>query len=470
MRRFGIVSLFSGAGGLDLGFVQTGRFEILFANDVLTAATMTYSKNFGLKLVKCEEDGKVEVWRGAVLACDVAKIDFAGLKDADVDLVIGGPPCQDFSIIRGPSWDRRGIEVRRGRLYAHFVRALVVLQPKMFVFENVPGLVSANRGVAYKVILEDFSNLKIRWSEVKKVISNTDDESKPEGYEIVFAGIVDFSKLGVPQKRERLIVVGIRKDLVRRDLVLLWSLRSQIEKVLNGRKWLFYKYPLTPIEVFEGAPLDKLDYKYKEVMKKWEDVWEEVGTERARAWKQQVWDRLTFNIINDYLMINGVKQADKRELEEALKQHEALLKELGYYGKPVSTLKLPDATTELPREDIAVVERMKRIPPGENHEFVRGTKWEVEGRGISLIYRRIHPLKPSYTIVAYGGGGTHGYHYDRNRATLTLREKARLQTFPDTFLFCGTKTEIRAQIGEAVPPLASKRLAEVLEEVLRTLN
>jgi DNA (cytosine-5)-methyltransferase 1 len=113
---------------------------------------------------------------------------------------------------------------------------------------------------------------------------------------------------------------------------------------------------------------------------------------------------------------------------------------------------------------------MRRIPFDENHEFVRGTKWEVEGRGISLVYRRLHPLKPSYTIVAYGGGGTHGYHYDRDRATLTLREKARLQTFPDTFLFSGSKTEIRAQIGEAVPPLAAKRLAQALAEVLTILE
>jgi len=70
----------------------------------------------------------------------------------------------------------------------------------------------------------------------------------------------------------------------------------------------------------------------------------------------------------------------------------------------VQSLTLRDTTTELPEEDPNVVERMRRIPPGENHEFVRGTKWEVEGKGISLVYRGLHPLKPSYTIVAYGSG------------------------------------------------------------------
>jgi len=97
-------------------------------------------------------------------------------------------------------------------------------------------------------------------------------------------------------------------------------------------------------------------------------------------------------------------------------------------------MKPPDSTNDPPGDDPAVVER---IPPGENHEFVRSTEWEVEGKDISPVYRRVHPLKPSYTIVAYGGGGTRGYHYDRDRATLTLRERVRLQTFPDNFLFPG---------------------------------
>ncbi len=469
MTVYSIVSLFSGAGGLDLGFIQTSRYRVVFANELLFSAATTYAKNIGLKLERCSKGKKIEAKPNSILACDVAQVDFSRLRNIDADLVIGGPPCQDFSIVRGPSWDRRGIEVRRGRLYAHFVRALVVLQPKAFVFENVPGLVSANKGLAYKVILEDFANLKLRWEEVKKVISYTNNDSKIEGYELIFTGIVDFSTLGVPQKRKRLIIIGIRKDLIKDNFMTIWNVKSRIEKVLNGREWLFYKYPLTPIEIFEGEPLDKLSEKYKEIMRKWKDVWKEVGTHRTRMWKQKVWDKLTFNIIDDYKLVNNIRETSEVELEEALKQHEMVLKELGYYGKPVYKLRLQDSTTELPREDVAVVERMKKIPPDENHEFVRGTKWEVEGRGISLVYRRIHPLKPAYTIVAYGGGGTHGYHYDRDRAALTLREKARLQTFLDTFSFHGKKSEIRAQIGEAVPPLAAKRIAEVLAEVLKAV-
>ena len=270
-------------------------------------------------------------------------------------------------------------------------------------------------------------------------------------------------------RRERLIIVGVRRDLVK-TLDRAWKIRSLFLNALKRLAGLFPKYPLTAMEAFEGRRLDELNDVYREVMKKWDGVWLEVGTGAAKKWKEEVWDRLKFDAVEDYLTINKIRPSSREELEEALRQHEAVLKELGYYGVPVHTLRLPDGTHEIPNEEPLVVERMKRIPPDENHEFVRGTKWEVEGRGISLVYRRIHPLKPSYTIVAYGGGGTHGYHYDRDRATLTLREKARLQTFPDSFLFSGTKTQIRAQIGEAVPSLAAKRLAQALAEVLMSLE
>ena len=464
MKKFRVASLFSGAGGLDAGFVQSGYFDIIFANDILLPAMKTYSANFGLRLSTCDS-GKAEAQADTALACDIERVDLSSLKDADVDIVVGGPPCQDFSIVRGPEWDRRGVEVKRGRLYAYFVKALALLQPKAFLFENVPGLVSANRGLAYKVILEDLSNLNLRWSEVKKTIGNESSTRPAEGYHIILSEVLDFSHFGTPQRRERLIIVGVRKDLVR-SLDRLWMIRRAFSKALRESAGLLPKYPLTPIETFEGRRLDELDAVYKDVVRKWEGVWLEVNTEKARRWKAEVWDRLTFDIVKDYLAVNEVKSSSREELEEALKQHEEVLKELGFYGAPVRALKPADGTNDPPDDDPAVVERMKRIPFDENHEFVRGTKWEVEGRGISLVYRRLHPLKPSYTIVAYGGGGTHGYHYDRDRATLTLRERARLQTFSDTFLFSGTKTQIRAQIGEAVPPLVAKRLAQALAKIL----
>lgn len=173
-----------------------------------------------------------------------------------------------------------------------------------------------------------------------------------------------------------------------------------------------------------------------------------------------------FDIIDDYLELNGNKPQPTKELDEAFQEHEKMLKELGYFNRPIKDFDSPDGSNIIGDEGPSILSRMRLIPPGANHEFVRGTKWEVEGRGISLIYKRIHPLKPAYTVVAFGGGGTWGYHYERTRSKMTNRERARLQTFPDDFFFKGSIQQVRAQIGEAVPPLLANRIATVCEFLL----
>jgi len=130
----------------------------------------------------------------------------------------------------------------------------------------------------------------------------------------------------------------------------------------------------------------------------------------------------------------------------------------------------PDGSHIRARESEAVEARMRHIPPGKNHTAVRGTVHEVEGKDFSLVYRRLHPLMPSYTVVAHGGGGTWGYHYRRHLSQLTNRERARLQGFPDDFIFEGSKGQVRSQIGEAVPPLFSLQLAQILLPLLEDLG
>lgn len=113
---------------------------------------------------------------------------------------------------------------------------------------------------------------------------------------------------------------------------------------------------------------------------------------------------------------------------------------------------------ELKRQSPKVVERLKMILPGENAwtaNLPENLKLNVKSARMSQIYRRLHPDKPSYTITASGGGGTHGYHYTEPRA-LTNRERARIQTFPDNFVFSGSIESVRKQIGMAVPPLLSE--------------
>jgi DNA (cytosine-5)-methyltransferase 1 len=114
------------------------------------------------------------------------------------------------------------------------------------------------------------------------------------------------------------------------------------------------------------------------------------------------------------------------------------------------------ANNELPRHFSKVVELLNSIPPGENcwYEGVpEHLRLNVPNVRMSLIYRRLHPDQPAYTVVGSGGGGTHSYHHEEPRA-LTNRERARLQSFPDGFVFVGSSQSVRRQIGMAIPRLA----------------
>ena len=122
---------------------------------------------------------------------------------------------------------------------------------------------------------------------------------------------------------------------------------------------------------------------------------------------------------------------------------------------------------ELTNQSSKVIERLKYIPSGENAWYPglpKHLRLNVKGAKMSQIYKRLDPRKPSYTITGSGGGGTHVYHWEEPRA-LTNRERARIQTFPDDFVFTGAKESVRKQIGMAVPPLGAR---VIIEAVLKT--
>ncbi len=122
---------------------------------------------------------------------------------------------------------------------------------------------------------------------------------------------------------------------------------------------------------------------------------------------------------------------------------------------------------EATRQSSQVVERLEHIRPGENAwtaDLPDHLKLNVKGAKLSMIYKRLDPAKPAYTVTGSGGGGTHMYHWDEPRA-LTNRERARLQTFPDNFTFLGSKESIRRQIGMAVPV---KGVQIILKAILKT--
>lgn len=125
------------------------------------------------------------------------------------------------------------------------------------------------------------------------------------------------------------------------------------------------------------------------------------------------------------------------------------------------------ANNEETKQSAVVVERLKHIKPGQNAftaNLPEELQLNVKGAKISQIYKRLDPTKPAYTVTGSGGGGTHIYHYEEPRA-LTNRERARLQTFPDDYVFVGSKESVRKQIGMAVP---SKGARIIFEAILKT--
>lgn len=163
-----VVSLFSGAGGLDLGFIMAGH-EIIWANDLYEDAVSTYRKNLGNHIV-CE---------------DISKISAEDIPDCDI--VIGGFPCQGFSVAN----TKRHVGDERNELYKQLIRIITAKKPKFFLAENVKGLTNLAKGAVFKMILNDFSEM---------------------GYKVSYK-VLNAADYGVPQTRLRVIIVGVRSDI-----------------------------------------------------------------------------------------------------------------------------------------------------------------------------------------------------------------------------------------------------------------
>lgn len=321
--------LFCGPGGIGLGAaladVPSLKIEHIWATDYDKDSCETYNNNLHPKAIICE---------------DIRKLNFDKLsKYGEIDCLTFGFPCNDFSTVG----EQKGLHGAYGRLYEYCVKALNTFKPKYFVAENVSGLRNANDGSAFNKILESF---------------------KQAGY-MLYPNLYRFEDYGIPQKRHRVIIVGIRNDI---DIV--------------------YKVPST-------HPFSNID--------------------------------------------NTVKTA-------------------------LSNIPKTATNNEITAQSPVVVERLKYIKEGENAftaNLPEHLKLNVKGAKISQIYKRLKANEPSYTITGSGGGGTHVYHYKENRA-LTNRERARLQTFTDDYVFNGSKESVRKQIGMAVPPRGIQIIFEAL--------
>ena len=240
-------------------------------------------------------------------------------------------------------WKRGGLSTERGNLYTYFVKAVEVKKPKIFIGENVKGLLSANKGAAIEQIVKDFAEL---------------------GYTVNYR-LNNFAKYGAPQLRERVLIVGIRNDI---------------------------------------------DYDFE-------------------------FPEYTHDETNYFTAGEALKGVEKVPFNN---EHQ----------------NIKEKTREM----------LKLIPEGRNFTAIpKDSPYYVKGM-ISHVYRRLDRNKPSTTIIAGGGGGTWGYHFEEPRP-LTNRERARLFGYPDDFIFEGSITEVRRQIGNSVPPIAAKVFADYLKPV-----
>jgi DNA (cytosine-5)-methyltransferase 1 len=323
------ISLFSGCGGMDFGFDLARGFNIKWANDFDPKACDTYKNNIGDHIV-C----------GDIADISIDEIPYA-------QLIIGGFPCQDFSMIS----KRGGINTDRGNLYQHFVQIVSNKNPLMFIAENVKGILTANKGEAIKQIIEDFSS------------------TGKHGYNVK-AHLVNFADYGVAQLRQRVLIIGVRSDIAQ---------EFSIPKIIR----------------------DKSHY------------------------------------LSSREALIGVEKVSHNNEHQNIQQ--------------------------------TTVEKLKLIPAGGNFTNIpKDSPHYVKGM-ISHVYRRLHPDQPSTTIIAAGGGGTWGYHFSEPRP-LTNRERARLFGYPDDFIFSGSITEVRRQIGNSVPPTGIKPFAESIKKFLNMVK
>lgn len=347
MNAFALADVFSGAGGLTLGFRESG-FEPLLAVERHEDFAATYAENFGTHVIV----GAVE---------DVLK---KGLPRRSIDVLVGGPPCQGFSSLTG----NRASDPRR-RLWEDYMAVLEGLDATVFVLENVPNFLRSEEG----------SRLIERASSLGYVV---EDDT---------AAILNAADYGVPQSRKRAVVVG-----------------SRIGKI---------RLP-------------------------------EPTTIRRS--------------VRDAFML-GCWTNDSRIPPEP-------------FGVELGRGPLTGPELHLGRNPTAVSRaRYRAVPPGGNRFDLARKRpdltpecWRRKKSGSTDVFGRLRWERPSVTIRTEFFKPEKGrYLHPAEDRPITHWEALRLQSFPDSFRWCGSKIAIAAQIGNAVPPLLAKALAREIEEVLR---
>lgn len=350
-----VIDLFAGVGGLSLGFEMEG-FDILLANEFDQSIATAYKENHK----------STNVVVGDITSLDLSKV--FGEYVNKIDVVIGGPPCQGFS----QKGKRKTINDERNFLFKHYVEVVKFVKPKYFVMENVPNLLTAEKGF--------FLN------EIKGLF-------KDYGYFIRY-GILNAADYGVPQNRRRAIIIGKylanppELPLPCKQKLTIWDAISDLAYLESGEGEFEQEYRNSP----------KSDYEKK------------------------------------------MRKGSKILYNHMATKHSAL-----------------------------ALERLSLIPPNAGKEVL--PKKHITKSVYSGTWSRMKQNDVAVTITTRfdtpsSGKFTHPF---LNRA-ITVREAARLQSFPDTFKFIGSKMSQMKQVGNAVPPLLARKIARVIMNDIKRDN
>lgn len=415
------VDLFCGAGGFAEGLRQAG-FKTVVANDVDAWAGETFQLNHGPHGAK--------FILGDIAESHVKAALLDATKGVEIDVVVGGPPCQAFSQVRN---HRRVIDDPRNRLYRHYVAILRRLRPKAFVMENVPGLENLGGGTVRRQILEDLTL---------------------NGEYCVDSKVLDAAAFGVPQNRLRVLFVGVRADLNSdpqfpdpgsfADLPAL----ERIRDIRAKNRWS-YRH-LSSLLTAQSLRMlhDAADCRLVTVKQAIGDL------EFLRP--NPVLVRRPSNEPIEYeLSPTSAYQTARRSASQSL------------YNADVPSIR-DDTVARL--AVIPVGGNFRDLPPELSSRYLTGKKWGPElgranlSRKYFFAYRKLHPDHFSWTLNTKADCV---FHYSYPRA-LTVREFARLHSFDDGYHFLhGDRHSRYRQVGNAVPPLFAKAIGEILRSILR---
>ena len=397
-NHYKVVSLFSGAGGMDLGFVQAG-FDVIWANDIIPEAIETYRNNIGKHIVYG----------------DIRMIDSKDIPD-NPDVIIGGFPCQGFSIAN----TKRSMEDQRNFLYKEMLRIIRDKKPKIFVAENVKGLLSMEKGKVIEMIKKDFESL---------------------GY-YVEARLLNAAEYGVPQQRERVIIIGNRINTTVTYPKVTHYLGSQpiegLKPAVTCKEaigWLAdIRCQDDPIRLPNGTII----YQHKAHENVADTFW-------GRKYEVNQFD------ICDYLVYwrkqahISTKQVDEHFGYKYTAGHWFRKdNKSGSIPKPSDWWELKKLLGFDDKYDEAVTTLVEK--PVVFEQALRITNWD----------------RPSDTITATSPE----IHVNKMRR-LSVRECAIIQTFPNDFIFAGKNIGVmHKQIGNAVPVLLAKQIALCVKKEL----